>query len=67
MIARLNWAAKAVIAFGVPAVAVLVDLSSQWLGFSEDGVIDASEWQLLLLAVIAGVGVFFKKNGPEPA
>lgn len=67
MLARLNWAAKAVVAFGVPAMAVLADLSSQWLGFSEDGFIDASEWQLLLLAVISGIGVFLKKNGPAPS
>jgi hypothetical protein len=64
MLQKLNRVAKALLAFGVPAGVLVADLSGQWLDVTADGTIVASEWQLLAVAVIAGLAVFFKRNAP---
>lgn len=64
MLAGANRVAKAIVAFAVPAAVALTDLASQWLGFSEDGFVDANEWLLLAIAVASALGVYFKRNSP---
>lgn len=64
MIGKLNTIAKALVAFGIPAGALVADLGGQWLDITADDTIAANEWHLLILAVITGVAVFFKRNAP---
>lgn len=66
MLQYANYVAKAIVAFAIPAAALLADLASQWLGITEDGVIEVNEAHVLILAAITAVGVFIKKNGPDP-
>lgn len=66
MIAYANYIAKALVAFAVPVALVTADLASQWLGLTEDGVLDVSETHAFVLAVLTAVGVFLKSNGPKP-
>ena len=61
-----RWAAKAVVAWGVPTATALVSLASQWLTITDDGFVSGDEWKLFLVGVISGVAVFFKKNAPTP-
>lgn len=64
MIARMNRLAKAIVAFAIPTGVLAADLAGQWLDITADDTIVASEWQLFLLAIVTGVGVYFKRNAP---
>ena len=66
MIKKLNWAAKAVIAFGVPAATALTSLATQWTDATADGFVSGAEWQLIGIGVVSGVWAFYKANGPKP-
>lgn len=57
-------AAKAFVAFAIPASLVLADVGAQFLGVAGDDVIVAEEWKLLALGLVSAIAVYFKRNAP---
>ena len=66
MFASANRYAKAIVAFAVPVAAYVTDVASVAAGITEDGIVGLNEWQTFALAVVSGLGVFFKANAPAP-
>lgn len=57
-------AAKALVAFAVPASLVFANVGAQFLGFADDDLIVAEEWKLLALGLVSAIAVYFKRNAP---
>jgi hypothetical protein len=65
VLAYANYVAKALVAFAIPVATLLVDLGSDWLGITSDGLVGLSEAQAFAIAVLSGLGVFLKSNAPS--
>jgi len=66
MFKNLNRIAKAIVAWAIPTATVLVSVSSDLAGITEDGIVSGAEWQLLGVGIISGLLTYFKRNTPPP-
>ena len=65
MISRMNRISKAIAAGLVPIAVLVADLASQVANVSEDGIVDGEERNLLILAAINFIAVFFAPKNAE--